>query len=99
MKNAFAVALCLFAGPAFPQSAPCLESALRDYTRTNLALLTQSFPIMTVEAVIAQRRLQEGYCVRVAICRVGQPSTPALAIAYAAMFSACLRDEAAEQNK
>jgi hypothetical protein len=73
----------------------CAEAALNDYNRANTALLEQASPLMSVEATIAQRRLQEQYCLRFAKCADGnlsESSAPLLAA-----FSSCLREEALEK--
>ena len=90
--------VCLLAHPASSAQNSCAAAALVDYNKQNLAILQQGSPIMTVQAQIAQRRLQEQFCLRVAQCRVGDPSNQALGIAHAAAFSACLREEA-DQGK
>jgi hypothetical protein len=39
-------------------------AAMTDYTKANLALMQQGSPAMSVEATIAQRRLEEEFCLR-----------------------------------
>jgi hypothetical protein len=82
---------------AADQEEECMVAAFTDYNRANLALLTKSDLLMTVETIITQRRLQEQYCLRVAKCHLAglppQHTTMALDVA----FSGCLRDEAMEK--
>ena len=96
MKVEFVVAT-MFLGTTFAcaEDAACLTVAVNNYTKANTALMLRSTPIMSVEAIVAQRRLQEQYCLRVARCRVGD-STKGMAIPFAAAFSSCLDNEAKE---
>jgi hypothetical protein len=74
----------------------CAVAAYTEYNKANLALLTHSLPIMSVEATIAQRRLQEKYCLDFARCiSAGLPAETS-SMAYSAAFSGCLRAEALE---
>jgi len=73
----------------------CLAAALSAYTKANSALMLRSVPVMSVEAIVAKRRLQEQYCLRVARCRVGDQNQ-GMAVLYATAFSSCLNDEAKE---
>jgi hypothetical protein len=76
----------------------CLTAAFNDYNKANLAI-KQRTPPLPIEAIVAQRRLQEQYCLRVARCRVGEPATDrSLASSYAAAFSSCLAEEAKAQR-
>jgi hypothetical protein len=97
-----AVIVALGLGPALAQESTqtaCAMTAFNDYNKANLALMAQSTPLMSVEATVAQRRLQEQYCLRVARCRVGDPTANrSLALPYAAAFSSCLREEAKAQQ-
>jgi hypothetical protein len=102
MNPALVVATILSAGPCLAapltaQQTACATAALYDYTRSNLALLSAA-PLMSVESTIAQRRLQEQYCLRFAQCVIGGANYQS-PLVYAVEFSTCLRDEAAEQNK
>jgi hypothetical protein len=90
-----AVIVALGLGPALAQESTqtaCAMTAFNDYNKANLALMAQS-------TTVAQRRLQEQYCLRVARCRVGDPTANrSLALPYAAAFSSCLREEAKAQQ-
>jgi hypothetical protein len=77
----------------------CAVAAFTEYNRANVALMQQGVPVMSVESTIAQRRLEEQYCLRAARCIVGDPTNSALAIPFAVAFSKCLRDEALEKSK
>jgi hypothetical protein len=69
-----------------------------DYNRANLALMLQATHVMSAEAIIAQRFLEEQYCLRSTQCLLGaEPTNPAMA--FAVEFSKCLRDEALEKSK
>jgi hypothetical protein len=84
------------ASPA-TQDSTCMVAALNDYNKANLALLTKSELLMTVETTIAQRRLQEQYCLRVAQCQLASLPLQNTTMALDAAFSTCLRDEAMEK--
>jgi hypothetical protein len=73
-----------------PPQGSCLETALRDYMTANTAVVAQ-IPRL-IEATIAQRRLQEGYCLQVVRCKGWAPSSMDAAVT----FSSCLDDEARE---
>lgn len=77
----------------------CATTALTDYTRAGLALLQQGGPVMSVEATMAQRRLEEQYCLRSTRCLMGEPTNSLTGMAFAAKFSKCLADEAIEKSK
>ena len=91
----FAIAIV---APVKAQEAPkdCAVAALTEYNRANLALLTQS-PLMSIESTIAQRRLQEHYCLQFATCVVGSPDSSVKQLQYNAAFDSCLQDEALEK--
>jgi hypothetical protein len=76
----------------------CAAAALTDYTRATVALMQQS-PIMSVEATIAKRRLEEQYCLRSTRCLMGEATDPATGMAFAAEFGTCLREEALQNSK
>jgi hypothetical protein len=72
----------------------CILAAFKQYNAANLAILQGASPIMTIEATVAQRRLQEQYCLSYARCVVAGIPPSAVAIPLAASFSECLHDEA-----
>jgi hypothetical protein len=76
----------------------CAAAALTDYTRATVALMQQS-PILSVEATISKRRLEEQYCLRSTRCLMGEATNAATGMAFAAKFSTCLREEALENSK
>lgn len=90
--------------PAFGQSHsatnPCAQAAFTDYIRQNLALLQSpdAVPMKSVATAIAQRRLQEQFCIKFVTCTVGDPSNKTLEIPFRAEFLSCLRDEAKESE-
>ena len=98
-KAALVTALVVLAPSAWAayQGDACLVAALNDYNQANLALLTKSEPLMTVETTIAQRRLQEQYCLRVAQCRLASMPPQQTTWALDSAFSHCLCDEALEK--
>jgi hypothetical protein len=99
MKAALVIVLAALASSAWAadQGNACLVAALNDYNQANLALLTKSELLMTVETTIAQRRLQEQYCLRVAQCQLASMPPQQTTVALDAAFSDCLRDEAMEK--
>jgi len=68
-------------------------AAMTDYNKANLALMQQGTPLMSVEATIAQRRLQEQFCLRFVQCVLSDPSS----LPFIAAFDSCLSDEALEK--
>jgi hypothetical protein len=96
------VLLCSLS-PALAQSAAnaCAAAALEDYTRQRVALSQSpdALPIASVEMAIAERRLQEQFCLKYVTCMVGDPSNRSLDLPFRAEFSTCLRREAEEECK
>jgi hypothetical protein len=92
MRLAVAMVLISIASTARAQDSQraCGLAANADYNRANVALVQKDGPIMALETVIAQRRLEEQFCQRIAHCFYGdEPNGPP----YRALFSSCLRDE------
>jgi hypothetical protein len=81
-----------------PAAKACVTTAYEDYNRANVAIMTQSGPLLSAESVITQRRLMEQYCSRFAQCVIGDPGNPSLKMPYAAAFASCLREEMAPDN-
>lgn len=83
--------------PARETAVACGTAALLDFTKANTALLESAaaYPVMSVEATLAQRRLVEQYCLRSTRCLVGDPGDPSAAVPYSLEFASCLREEAA----
>jgi hypothetical protein len=77
----------------------CLADAFNNYNRENLAILQSAAPVLSVEAVIGQRRLEEKHCLQVAQCLVRDASNPAQLVPFEVEFSKCLRDESVEKEK
>ena len=70
-----AITLSALATPAMTESdskkeqtEDCVTAAMTDYAKANDALVQQTAAVMSVEATIAQRRLQEEYCLRFVRC-------------------------------
>jgi hypothetical protein len=76
----------------------CGKAAFTDYNNKNLELSQSAgaFPLKTVETILAQRRLQEDFCLKFARCVVGDPAEQSLDIPFRAEFGSCLDDEAKE---
>ena len=72
-----------------PQNARGV-AATTDYTKANLALMQQSSPALSVEATIAQRRLEEKFCLRFVRCVLDDGNS----LRFRSAFDTCLRDEA-----
>jgi hypothetical protein len=49
---------------------------------------------MTLNAIMAKRRLQEQYCLEFAKCAVGDPTHTGMSPPFSAAFSRCLAEEA-----
>ncbi|WGJ15025.1 hypothetical protein QEV83_01570 [Methylocapsa sp. D3K7] len=99
MKTTLVIVLAPLASSAWAvdQGNACMVAALIDYNQANLALLTKSDLPKTVEATIAQRRLQEQYCLRFAQCQLASLPPQQTTMALDGAFSDCLRDEAMEK--
>ena len=95
IASAFAVAT---QGKTVAQNKPdddCGVAAFQDYNGQNLALLQEGTPLLSVEGVIAQRRLEEQFCLRFVQCALGNMATDNLR--FKSAFSSCLQDEALEK--
>jgi hypothetical protein len=86
-----------YAQPSEPQQNECARAAYKEYNTANLNLIMKSLPMMSVEATIEQRRLQESYCTKFARCVIGDPNNQTLRLPYLVAFDACLRDETLEK--
>jgi hypothetical protein len=73
--------------------AACGLAAMTDYKKANLALLQEGMPLMSVEGTIAQRRLQEQFCLRIVRCAFTDQGS----LQFMAAFDSCLSDEALEK--
>jgi hypothetical protein len=82
------------------RASACAVAALENYNRQNLALLASpaALPIKSPQVIVAQRRLQEQYCGRFAICTVGDPNNSSLEVPFRLAFSHCISDESKEAN-
>ena len=54
----------------------CVTAAMTDYVKANDALVQQTATVMSVDATIAQRRLQEEYCLRFVRCSLDDRTVP-----------------------
>ena len=66
---------------------------MTDFTKANLALMQTGTPLMSVETTIAQRRLEEQYCLRLTRCFLSDETSTVFAVE----FDSCLSDEALEK--
>jgi non-ribosomal peptide synthetase component E (peptide arylation enzyme) len=73
----------------------CMILAFQDFNKANLALLRE-VPVMSVESALAQRRLEEQYCLRIVRCMLGD-STDQTTIRFKATFLSCLREESLQK--
>jgi hypothetical protein len=91
--SATIVAMSILTAPAAsaPQTPPaaqdaaqtaCAVAAFNSYNQANLALLQAAQPLRSVESIVAQRRLQEQFCLRFARCAFGDPTNPSLNVKY-----------------
>jgi hypothetical protein len=71
----------------------CAAAAMTDYVKANDALVQQTATVMFVEATIAQRRLQEEYCLRFVRCSLDDQNSAIFGV----QFDSCLKDEALEK--
>jgi hypothetical protein len=96
-----AITLSAFASPAMTESdskkkeqtEECSAAAMTDYVKANDALVQQTATVMSVEATIAQRRLQEEYCLRFVRCSLDDQNSAIFQV----QFDSCLKDEALEK--
>jgi hypothetical protein len=82
-------------------SKGCGLAIFTDFNKQNLELLQSpgAYPIKSVETVLAQRRLQEQYCLKLARCAVGDPNDKSLDLTFRSAFSTCLSEQAKETNE
>jgi hypothetical protein len=71
----------------------CAAAALTEYVKANDALVQQTATVMSVEATIAQRRLQEEYCLRFVRCSLDDQNSAIFGV----QFDSCLKDKALEK--
>src|SRR4029077_18594647 len=97
-----AITLSALATPAMAESdskkeqtEACSTAAMTDYGKANDALAQQTATVMSVEATIAQRRLQEEYCLRFVRCSLDDQNSAIFRV----QFDSCLKDEALEKYR
>jgi hypothetical protein len=89
--------------PSIPPTAQqiaqkeCAVQAYTYYIKTNLVLLQQQAAAPSVENTVAERRLQEQYCLQFARCLFPEPTSQLIALQHAIAFDGCLRDEVLEK--
>lgn len=72
----------------------CGVAAKADYIKEDLALMKQETPILSVEATIAHRRLEEQYCLRLTRCFLTDETSQQ----FKGAFQACIHDEDLEKH-
>jgi hypothetical protein len=78
----------------------CAVDVATNYNKTKLALLENQLRSPSIEGEIAERRLEEQYCLERAKCAMQTYATqPWYQMALVTEFSDCLRDEAEENLK
>jgi hypothetical protein len=88
------------AAPTAAQTAQreCAKKELLDYSQASIARFNEQAGsvarMLSVESILAERRLQEQHCERLASCFFSDPHS----LEYAASFSACLAPESAREN-
>jgi hypothetical protein len=75
------------------QKNACGIAAMTDYNRAKLALLQKGSPLMSVDGAIAERRLEEEFCLRFVRCILDDSNS----LQFKSGFLTCLRDEALEK--
>jgi hypothetical protein len=70
----------------------CREGAIANF-KSRLDRIQQQSPVLSVDATIALRRLEEEFCVRFVRCTFNDPES----IRFRANFESCLHDEAMER--
>lgn len=75
----------------------CMTKAFTEYNANNIAIYASTDLPLPPEKVVAQRRLEEQYCARVAICLASKYQNNRLLVST--YFSDCLQDEAEEKYK
>ena len=95
-----AITLSALATPATAESdsekertEDCATAVMTEYVKANDALLQETATVMSVEATIAQRRLQEEYCLRFVRCSLDDQNSAIFRV----QFDSCLKDEALEK--
>jgi hypothetical protein len=78
----------------------CAAAATKSYLNANMELVLRATAsgLMSVDDTIAQRRLVEGYCKQWAACLVSSAPENFRETVYRATFSACLNNEAKEDE-
>ena len=72
----------------------CQITVYSNYNKSKLALLQKD---LSVQTEIALRRLEEQFCLSFVQCQFSDVSRHIKAMAFAAMFSRCLEDEARQR--
>lgn len=70
----------------------CLRLALDSHIEARQTLLDTAGPIMSPDAQIMRRRLDEKYCLQVTSCGLQGQSDDTRAMMASALFSSCLKE-------
>jgi len=92
-KKTITMAMLLFstiAARGDEKESACRDATIADYNTRNLALMQQATPAMPFEATIAQRRLEEEFCLNLVRCALTDQSS----LQFRSAFDSCLRAEA-----
>lgn len=96
MRRALAFAIILVTAIATAladdKGRACLTSAFDAHNQATLKLLETAGPVMSPEAQVMRRRLDEKYCFDVTACTLLDRSGEATAIMSSAAFSSCLKE-------
>jgi hypothetical protein len=82
----------------------CAYNAVVQYNNSKLGLSPQTSPpeqlpeqLLSVDRMLAERRLEEQFCLQFARCVFPDPTVASLALQLGAAFNRCLRNEALEK--
>jgi hypothetical protein len=91
------------ASPQERASSQCAVSVTSDFLRAKIAVsqaeLQTSFPVRTIESIMALRRLEEDYCLKLAKCEILGETDQLIAIRLPLAFDSCLGDEARDHYR
>jgi hypothetical protein len=77
----------------------CLDDAMSNYAKAKAAVFDASKKALTIDYYMAERRLEETYCMQYARCVVAftKPAENLAGVAAGTEFGRCLADEAAKR--
>ncbi|KEQ08058.1 hypothetical protein [Pseudorhizobium pelagicum] len=83
-------------GYADDQQTACLSSALDTHLAATTKLFDAAGPLMSPDAQMTRRRLDEKYCLAVTECGLTDQTGDARAMMASALFSSCLKKKDTE---